>query len=223
MAAGTAFAISYTPNLNETTEENLVVFTVRYHTPWKRLTTYDVPADLPPCPKGGCVCAWGWVPNGCGEPNMYMFPYRCMVTGSTSTKKLAKAKPPVWCEGQEANCTPGAKQMIYWHQLTGNNIEVSGYDLHGQPKSPAYNMKCGFKEGAQNDIFEDSSPSTVAATTTTASTTASASKTQVNAATNASPTSHPAVELSSQSHPSRPHHNLDAYSKHYRIDRKSVV
>jgi hypothetical protein len=37
----------------------LVVFTVRYHTPWQRVTTYDVPRDLPPCPAGGCTCAWG--------------------------------------------------------------------------------------------------------------------------------------------------------------------
>lgn len=26
-------------------------------TPWKRVTTYDVPAAMPPCPKGGCICA----------------------------------------------------------------------------------------------------------------------------------------------------------------------
>ncbi|KAG6833641.1 hypothetical protein H0H93_013121, partial [Arthromyces matolae] len=32
-------------------------------TPWKRLTTYSVP-DLPACPADGCICAWGWVPNG---------------------------------------------------------------------------------------------------------------------------------------------------------------
>jgi hypothetical protein len=45
--------------------DNLVVFSVRYHTPWKRLTSYDVPADLPECPPEGCYCAWLWIPDGC--------------------------------------------------------------------------------------------------------------------------------------------------------------
>ncbi len=58
-ASGTAFAISYHNSIDQVTPENLVVFTVRYHTPWQRVTTYDVPRDLPPCPAGGCTCAWG--------------------------------------------------------------------------------------------------------------------------------------------------------------------
>jgi hypothetical protein len=70
-AGGTAFAISYHSNIEDVTMENLVVFTTRYHTPWKRLTTYDVP-DLPACPEGGCTCAWLWIPNGCGQANMYV-------------------------------------------------------------------------------------------------------------------------------------------------------
>jgi hypothetical protein len=68
-AGGTAFAISYKSNLEDVNMENLVVFTTRYHTPWKRLAIYDVP-DLPACPEGGCTCAWLWVPNGCGQANM---------------------------------------------------------------------------------------------------------------------------------------------------------
>ncbi|CAF1123790.1 unnamed protein product [Rotaria sp. Silwood1] len=59
LAPGTVFAISYQNSIDKVTPENLVVFTVRYHTPWQRLTSYDVPKDLPPCPPGGCTCAWG--------------------------------------------------------------------------------------------------------------------------------------------------------------------
>ncbi|CAF4598945.1 unnamed protein product [Rotaria sp. Silwood1] len=59
LAPGTVFAISYQNSIDNVTPENLVVFTVRYHTPWQRLTSYDVPKDLPPCPPGGCTCAWG--------------------------------------------------------------------------------------------------------------------------------------------------------------------
>ncbi|KAF9552647.1 hypothetical protein CPC08DRAFT_754632 [Agrocybe pediades] len=172
MAAGTAFAISYVSDLSEVTEDNLVVFTVLYHTPWERIATYQVP-NLPACPEPeGCICAWGWVANGCGEPNMYMLPYRCRVTGQTGPSAVAKAVPPTWCESDATNCTSGAKQLVYWNQLEGNNVFVSGFDLSGQPKSPGYNMKMGFKNGAQTDIFlsPGSATTTVIAPAPTATT-----------------------------------------------------
>lgn len=37
--------------------------------------------------------------------------------------------------------------MLYWNQASGNNIAVSGKDLSGKAKSPAYNAKCGFADG----------------------------------------------------------------------------
>ncbi|KAJ7742353.1 hypothetical protein DFH07DRAFT_750488 [Mycena maculata] len=147
MAAGTAFAISYQSNLSAVTPENLVVFTTLYNTPWERIATYSVP-NLPACPDGGCICAWGWVPNGCGEPNIYMEGFRCMVTGQTGTAALAPAIPPTWCEDAPENCTSGARQMIFWNQFEGSNIFVSGSDSRGEPKSPAYNAVLGFPNGA---------------------------------------------------------------------------
>jgi hypothetical protein len=152
MAAGTAFAISYQSDLSAVTPENLVVFTTLYLTPWKRIATYEVP-NLPACPAGGCICAWGWVPNGCGEPNIYMQGFRCKVTGEPGNTALAPAVPATWCQDSPANCTTGARQMIYWNQADGNNIYVEGYDDSGSPKSPAYNSVLGFDEGAQHDIF----------------------------------------------------------------------
>ncbi|KAJ7352486.1 hypothetical protein DFH08DRAFT_1078162 [Mycena albidolilacea] len=152
MAAGSAFAISYQSELSAVTPENLVVFTTLYHTPWERLATYAVP-NLPACPPGGCICAWGWVPNGCGEPNIYMQGFRCNVTGQPGETALAPAVPPTWCEDSPADCTTGARQMIYWNQAEGNNIDVEGNDSRGFPKSPAYNSVLGFEEGAQHDIF----------------------------------------------------------------------
>ncbi|KAH9483545.1 hypothetical protein JR316_0003015 [Psilocybe cubensis] len=140
-------------DIKAVTPQNLAVFTVRYNTPWKRVISYDVPANLPACPEGGCICAWGWVPNGCGQPNMYHQPFKCKVTGAKSTTPIAPPQPPVWCEGNPGACVKGSKQMIYWNQNEGNNIAVSGYDLSGSFKSPAYNAKLGFADGAQNDIF----------------------------------------------------------------------
>ena len=60
---------------------------------------------------------------------------------------IAQGKTAVWCEDNQSNCVKGAKQMLYWQQLTGNNIKVDGNDLSGEPKSPAYNTKCGFEDG----------------------------------------------------------------------------
>ncbi|KAF2267182.1 hypothetical protein CC78DRAFT_92548 [Lojkania enalia] len=146
-AAGTAFAISYNSDIEDVTMENLVVFTTLYHTPWKRLATYQVP-NLPQCPEDGCHCAWLWVPSGCGEPNMYMQGFKCKVTGATSTSPLSKAQVPAFCEDDQSKCVKGAKQMLAWHQKTGNNIETK------PGVTPNYNQKCGWAEGAQTDIFE---------------------------------------------------------------------
>jgi hypothetical protein len=71
---------------------------------------------------------------------------KCMVTNATSTTPLAKAQPPVYCADDASKCVKGAKQMIAWNQLTGNNIETD--------ESPAYSEKCGWTAGAQTDIFE---------------------------------------------------------------------
>ncbi|KAJ8587089.1 hypothetical protein M405DRAFT_742501 [Rhizopogon salebrosus TDB-379] len=148
MAAGTAFAISYDQSdISKVTMENLAVFTVRYNTPWQRVTSYDVPKDMPACPADGCTCAWVWIPDGCGEPNIYMQGFKCMVTGATSTTPIATAKAPVWCEEDQSTCTQGAKQILIWNQAEGNNIAVSGNDQSGHSKSPAYNSKCGFSDG----------------------------------------------------------------------------
>jgi len=52
-----------------------------------------------------------------GEPNMYMQNFKCNVTGSTSTKRLAlPAKPPVYCADDSSKCVKGAKQMIAWNR-----------------------------------------------------------------------------------------------------------
>lgn len=47
---------------------------------------------------------------------MYMQNFRCHVTGTTSTKKVAAAKPAVLCADDQSKCTSGAKQMIVWNR-----------------------------------------------------------------------------------------------------------
>lgn len=78
---------------------------------------------------------------------MYHEAIRCTVTGATSTTPVGTPQAPVWCEDDPSACVTGPKQMLYWHQASGDNIAVTGYDLAGELKSPAYNAKCGFSDG----------------------------------------------------------------------------
>jgi hypothetical protein len=73
--------------------------------------------------------------------------HKCIVTGSNSTRRLAEAKPSVYCEDDPSKCVKGAKQMIFFNQADGNNVI-------NPPKMPTYNLRMGFYEGAQNDIFQ---------------------------------------------------------------------
>lgn len=88
--------------------------------------------------------------------------FKCQVSGATSTAPLAKARQPAQCEDDTSTCVAGAKQMIVWNQLTGNNV----FPKNGQ--TPAYNARNGFKPGAQDDIF-DGEPSAPASSSTSSS------------------------------------------------------
>lgn len=71
-----------------------------------------------------------------------------MVTGATGVQPVAPAQPPVWCEDDPSKCVKGAKQMVYFNALDGNNINVDGKtELDGSPRSPTYNAKLGWAEG----------------------------------------------------------------------------
>ena len=50
--------------------------------------------------------------------------YRCNVTGAVGTQQLAEAKPPVLCDTDPSQCVSGAKQLVYWHQADGNNVDA---------------------------------------------------------------------------------------------------
>jgi hypothetical protein len=151
MAQGSAFAIAYESDLSKIRIQDLTVFSVLAHTPWRLSSTYQVPAQLKACPAAGCTCAWLWVPKGCGQANMYMQGFKCKVTNVNTSiaRPLAPAQPAKWCQSNQANCVKGAKQMIVFQSLADDNvIGVPRYE------TPVYNTACGFKNGAQTDIFQ---------------------------------------------------------------------
>jgi len=57
---GCALSIAYKSDINEVQPEDLVVFSVQQKCVWNRFTHFDIPADMPACPNGKCICAWHW-------------------------------------------------------------------------------------------------------------------------------------------------------------------
>lgn len=50
--------------------------------------------------------------------------YKCNVTGSTSSKKVAPAQVPVYCADDSNKCVKGAKQMIAFNRESAFLLEV---------------------------------------------------------------------------------------------------
>ncbi|EPQ54007.1 hypothetical protein GLOTRDRAFT_26627, partial [Gloeophyllum trabeum ATCC 11539] len=157
---GCALAIAYKSDVNDIQPEDFAVFSVNHTCVWHRFTEFLVPARMPPCPLGGCHCAFFWIHSpDAGDEQMYMNGFKCNVVDPLSTVPIAKSKVARRCgadpqngkpHADPSNCTYGAKQPLYWLQKERNNMHEGYYS------PPFYNDLYNFKEGAQDDIFEDS-------------------------------------------------------------------
>ncbi|ALO60293.1 hypothetical protein CNA01560 [Cryptococcus deneoformans JEC21] len=148
---GCAIGIAYESNVAKIQPENFTVISVNYTCPWKKQVEFQIPSDLPPCPKGGCHCMWGWVHAAdAGSEQNYFLGYRCNITGATGVKPLPQANTANKCDypTDTSNCTLGAKQPHYWFQKERNNNFQDTYD------PPFYNGAYGFMNGAQTDLFD---------------------------------------------------------------------
>lgn len=58
---GCALAIAYESDVTKIQPENFTVFSVNQTCVWTRFTDFQVPERMPPCPPGGCHCAWFWI------------------------------------------------------------------------------------------------------------------------------------------------------------------
>ncbi|EGN99286.1 hypothetical protein SERLA73DRAFT_182223 [Serpula lacrymans var. lacrymans S7.3] len=157
---GCALAIAYKNNVSDIQPEDFTVFSINQTCVWTRFTDFSVPVDMPPCPAGLCTCAFFWIhsQDSGGEQN-YMNSFQCNITNSTSNVPLAAAKVPRRCGADPANkkpdaapgnCTYGAKQPFYWFQTERNNM------FEGTYSPPFYLDLYNFRDGAQNDIFQNS-------------------------------------------------------------------
>lgn len=138
---GCALAIAYKSDVKTVNPEDFTIFSVNHTCVWTRFTEFQVPERMPPCPEGGCTCAFFWIhsPKSGGEeskrrymvyhyriPNQvidYMNGFKCNVTSSTSSVPVAQSKIARRCGADTendksfsvpGNCTYGAKQPFYW-------------------------------------------------------------------------------------------------------------
>lgn len=142
---GCALAIAYKSNAQEVRPEDFVVFSVNHYCVKQLRTVFDIPAGMPPCPNGKCVCAWFWQ-GQVSNDEMYMNGFDCEI-GTPGDRRIGAPQPPKECREGMGPCVQGPKQPTYWAN-EGQNIEYHGYD-----RKPAYLDYWGYKDGAQNDIF----------------------------------------------------------------------
>ncbi|KAF8606538.1 hypothetical protein BDV93DRAFT_520823 [Ceratobasidium sp. AG-I] len=189
---GCGLAIAYKDDIHAVKPEDFAIFSVNHVCVWNRFTDFDVPAKLPECPGGKCICSFFWIHKAdSGGEEMYMNPFDCNVTGATASVPIPPPQVPRACPVDKTNCTVGAKQPFYWLQKEGNNIFNDSFD------PPSYNDNYGFKQGAQNDMWDSlqAPPASSAAPTPSAtspiSSTSSVGQTTPSAASVAAASSEP--------------------------------
>jgi len=197
---GCALSIAYTSDVNSIQPADLVIFSVNHVCVWDVSTVFQIPQDMPPCPAGGCICAWHWIHSAdSGSAQMFMNGFRCQVTGSTSNNALLKPEVPKRCTNNPSACNQGAQQPLYWFQAEGNNMDNTQYD------PPFYQDEWGFFDGAQNHIFSNVGVNNLqsSSSSSSSSSSTSSSSTPVNtpASTpaNSQPSSSPSPSSSSNS------------------------
>jgi hypothetical protein len=58
---GAALAIAYTSDVSTLQPNDLTVISINQTAVWARAVDYQIPAGMPPCPSGGCLCTWNWI------------------------------------------------------------------------------------------------------------------------------------------------------------------
>lgn len=83
---GCGLSIAYTSDENSVQPEDFAVISTNWTCPWFKHVDFQIPADLPPCPEGGCLCSWGWLHSiDAGSQQNYHLVYRCKVDGAGGT------------------------------------------------------------------------------------------------------------------------------------------
>jgi hypothetical protein len=54
-------AVAYKSDAIEVKPDDFIVFSVNHTCVWNLHTYFSVPADMPPCPNGKCICMFNWI------------------------------------------------------------------------------------------------------------------------------------------------------------------
>ncbi|GAA5979369.1 hypothetical protein JCM11641_005015 [Rhodosporidiobolus odoratus] len=148
LISGCALGIADVDDITDVTMDNLVIFSVQQKCVKQRVTTFEIPDQMPPCSGSKCVCSWMWLANN-GTANFYMTAFDCSVSGSPSgAKAIGAPQDPVYCGDDKSKCTKGAKRPLYAYNTPTN---VPGVDNSNRP---GYHDTWSFSDGAQTDIFD---------------------------------------------------------------------
>lgn len=166
LLSGCALAIADVDDIEKTTMDNLVIFSVQSQCVLTKETTFDVPAMMPACTGKKCICGWFWLANT-GASNFYMTAFDCNVTSvNPAATALAAPVDPIFCMPGDTSCVPasGAKRPLYAYN-SPTNCEWTGDPALFNANRPGYHASYSFKDGAQNDIFVAADQTTPSATT----------------------------------------------------------
>ncbi|BGP35236.1 hypothetical protein JCM10296v2_007070 [Rhodotorula toruloides] len=153
LLSGCALAVAYKDDIEEVGWDDLTVFSTNQTCVRQRVTTFEIPERMPPCPNGKCVCAWLWLANN-GTANFYMTGFDCTFTGSDPSlaRPLLPPVDPVFCPADNTTCTPanGAKRPLFAYNSPSNVV------WEGNDARPGYHASWSFtRDGAQDDIFQE--------------------------------------------------------------------
>ena len=142
MLMGCALAIAFKPTAGDTRPEDFTVMSINPTCVRQRETAFEIPANLPACPEGGCTCAWFWQgKNSLDE--MYMTGFRCDVKGGAVTSDYPVPAPPT-----KDSPKTGPTQPVYWANQGSNLDFTPNFET-----KPMYNEAWGWTPGAQTGAF----------------------------------------------------------------------
>ncbi|GAA5903087.1 uncharacterized protein JCM6883_002690 [Sporobolomyces salmoneus] len=149
LLSGCALAIADKDNIEEVGWDDLVVFSVNQRCVRDRVTTFEIPDQLPKCTGDKCICGWFWLANN-GTGNFYMTGFDCSVEPTPRSAPILPPVDPEFCPSTNSTCSPtkGAKRPIYAYNSPSNVV------WQGNDNRPGYHDSWSFFDGAQNDIFE---------------------------------------------------------------------
>lgn len=150
LIAGCAIALFDSTDWRDATMDNLAVISIQPECMKQKITSFDIPVNMPPCTGAYCICAWFWLPET-GAENYYMTGFYCSITGGSTEYRISAPKDPVFCLGDPSKCVKRAKKAIYAYN-SPFNVVSPGIDAGIRP---GYHAGWSYTiQGAQDDIFE---------------------------------------------------------------------